>query len=395
MTAAPPASGAGLVGLMANTDDLLGAIETIHAAGLDAARWPQALAAVADLCGGVAATLEAFDKPAQRHREFYAFGVPPIHEIAYADRYLAINPRVPLGLRQHVGDIGWDHQILDEAGMARDPFYAEFLPRVGFRYFVSGVLQQTPKEFAVVAVQRTSKQGHVTQADIEMMERLVPHFRQARDVATRLKRTAATSRSLEGALDWLADGVALVRADGAILYVNDSLQAIARRRDGLRIVKGAFVFQAPETRARFAAAMVAIARLRAGDTTGAGATDLVVARGAAISPYLLSVRPLLRMERNGDIDARAVAIVFIRDPLSHNPAASQVLREVFCLTEAETDLARALQSGTSAAQYAHERAVSLNTIYTHLRRIKEKTGCKRMGELIRKLNDLQVPLRSG
>ena len=39
------------------------------------------------------------------------------------------------------------------------------------------------------------------------------------------------------------------------------------------------------------------------------------------------------------------------------------------------------------------RALSLNTAYTHLRRIKEKTGCKHMAELIRWLNDLHVPLR--
>jgi hypothetical protein len=29
----------------------------------------------------------------------------------------------------------------------------------------------------------------------------------------------------------------------------------------------------------------------------------------------------------------------------------------------------------------------------HLRRIKEKTGCNHMGELIRWLNDLHLPLR--
>jgi DNA-binding CsgD family transcriptional regulator len=34
-----------------------------------------------------------------------------------------------------------------------------------------------------------------------------------------------------------------------------------------------------------------------------------------------------------------------------------------------------------------------NTAYTHLRRIKEKTGCNHMGELIRWLNDLHLPLR--
>jgi hypothetical protein len=36
---------------------------------------------------------------------------------------------------------------------------------------------------------------------------------------------------------------------------------------------------------------------------------------------------------------------------------------------------------------------SANTAYTHLRRIKEKTGCKHMAELIRWLNDLHLPLR--
>jgi DNA-binding NarL/FixJ family response regulator len=50
---------------------------------------------------------------------------------------------------------------------------------------------------------------------------------------------------------------------------------------------------------------------------------------------------------------------------------------------------------TPAPRSATTRAskVSVNTVYTHLRRIKEKTGCTRMPELIRKLNDLHVPLR--
>ena len=86
-------------------------------------------------------------------------------------------------------------------------------------------------------------------------------------------------------------------------------------------------------------------------------------------------------------------MVFVRDPLGRNLAESEILREVFGFTNAEADLARALQAGASVNQYARGRAVSLNTVYTHLRRIKEKTNCKRMGELIRRLNDLQVALR--
>ena len=49
--------------------------------------------------------------------------------------------------------------------------------------------------------------------------------------------------------------------------------------------------------------------------------------------------------------------------------------------------------GGALGDCARTRAVSLNTVYTHLRRIKEETGSKRMAELIHKLNDLQVPAR--
>jgi DNA-binding NarL/FixJ family response regulator len=57
-------------------------------------------------------------------------------------------------------------------------------------------------------------------------------------------------------------------------------------------------------------------------------------------------------------------------------------------------LAQALQEGMAVTDYARARKLSLNTAYTHLRRIKEKTGCKHMAELIRWLNDLRLPLRT-
>ncbi|HDO52946.1 MAG TPA: helix-turn-helix transcriptional regulator [Rhizobiales bacterium] len=70
-----------------------------------------------------------------------------------------------------------------------------------------------------------------------------------------------------------------------------------------------------------------------------------------------------------------------------------MLREMFGLTRAEASLARAMQGGVSPAGYAHAHKLSLNTVYTHLRRIREKTRCKRQAELIRKLNDIVIPLR--
>ena len=378
---------------MAEGDDLLQTIEAVHAAGLDAELWPDALAAVTRLCGGVASTLEVFDKSTRRHLAFHALGVPAPHELTYVEHYLALNPRVPYGLRESAGEVSWDYKyFLDEAGIARDPFYAEFLPCIGFRYFVSGVLRQTPEEFAAVAVQRSPAQGHVGNAEIALMQGLVPHFRQALDVATRLKRATGDGRSLEGALDWLADGVALVARDGAVLYANDALQDIVRGK-GIAIKKGVLAFDGAVARARFAEALGAVARLREGDPDHAMLHDFPVARSPNAAPYLVSLRPLARTAKDTETPDRAIAIVLVRDTLRQDTAGLRLLVGMFGLTPAEADLARAIQAGIPLERYARERAVSLNTVYTHLRRLKEKTGCKRMSELIRKFNELKIPLR--
>jgi DNA-binding CsgD family transcriptional regulator len=221
------------------------------------------------------------------------------------------------------------------------------------------------------------------------MRRLMPHLQQAHDVATRLRAARVANRTFEQALDWLSDGVALLRRDGRICYANEAFQAIARRGDSLRVARGTIEFAAAEDRARFATALGAIGRTADGNAR-AGGTDFFASRGADAPAYVVSLRPLAGPHRK---EHEAVAIAFIRDPLGRAAGALHLLRELFGLTEAEANLALALQAGLSPVTYAQMHSLSTNTIYTHLRHIKDKTGCRRLPELIRRLGDLHVPLR--
>lgn len=373
--------------------DLLATIEAIHAAGLDEAYWPRALAAMCEVVGGTGATFEVINKKQFAPSAFHSVGIPPVRQIEYADYYLAINPRVRAGLATPAGHVHWDYQIIDEAAMRRDPFYADFLPQIGLRYFVAGTIRQAEDEFAVFAIQRSAKQGHVDKREIALMARLVPHVQQAFDVARRLKSAGETRDVLERTLDWFADGVALLRADGTVIYANDSFRAIVRRNDGIRIRKNAIEFADNEARTRFHAAIASVLRLRGGETDNAAGTDFRAARSAGGQSYLVSVRPLLGGAAPKQ-PSTAVAILFARDPHAPGTAATATLRDLFGLTEAEAGLAQALQSGVVLADYARSRALSLNTVYTHLRRLREKTGSNRMPELIHKLNELRLPLRA-
>ena len=373
---------------MPKGDQLIAAIEAIHAAGLEAELWPQALGAITQLCGAGGATFEVFHKPTQRHTDFYSVGMPTTVDRDYVEHWGPISPRVRSGLRQKAGELGWDYQFIDDAAMDRDAFYADFLePSTAFRYFISAMLSNTPEEIAVVAVQRTRRQGHVGATEIALMRTLGPHLQQAHDVARRLK-SAEARRSLEDTLDWLSDGVALVRADGTVCHVNAALQAIARRGDGVRVRGGALEFDNADASMLLANAIGAATTLAGRIRQPAAPRDFHISRPGP-SHYLVSVRPLGRTHHQ----AEAVAIVFIRDPMERYGATAPLLREMFGFTDAESNLAQAVHAGISLADYARANALTLNTVYTHLRRIKDKTGSQRMAELIRRLNDLQVPLR--
>jgi DNA-binding CsgD family transcriptional regulator len=374
-------------------DDLLRAVEAVHAAGLDEARWPHALGAVARLTGSACATLEVLARPNLQHHAFHGFNVSPINELTYIRDFAAMSPRNPFAARRRSGELIWDYQILDERGINRDPFYNEFLTRVDLRYFVGAILDSSEREFATLAVHRTRKQGHVGERERGLMQHLMPHMRQAYDVARRLRAADRTARSLAQALDWLIDGAMIVRADGKVLYANEAVREITRREEGLH-VKGSFIeFAAAAVQARFNAALAAVVRMRATNGGLAAVTDFPMPRPSGGLPYLISLRPLSQTARS-EVKAAPDAIVFVHDPLRRQRAALNILREVFGFTEAEAALAQALQAGVPVPDYARERALSLNTAYTHLRRIREKTGCNRMPDLIRKLNDVQVPLRT-
>ena len=377
---------------MAGTHDIFAPIEAIYSAGLDETLWPNALSALTRSVGGVAATLAAYrsDMTLIGHQ---SFGIPADAERNYIARFQDINPRVSCLNGLEPGSLIWDYLLMDDRAMDRDPFYAEFLAPMEFRYVVAAALPVEGAQYCSVSVQRTARQGHVDASEITMMRRLWPHVGRAYDMTRRLRLSSLdpVRRSFEQALDRLADGVGLLRADGTLLYANEALQALSRANDGIKLKRSVIMFSTAEAQARFAAALALSRDLRDKKLSGLPA-DFTVARPSGGPSYLVSVRPLAG-ERHGAVEASADVIVFVRDPLMENAAAARVFREAFGLTRAEAGLAQALQAGVSMTEYARSRQVSITTVYTHMRSIKEKTGCRRMAELIRRLNSVHVPLR--
>ena len=328
---------------MPGNDLFLQTIEAVYASGLDSERLPQALELTSRMLGAAGATLEIFDKSVQRHSAFHAL------------------------LRISVSS------------------WSALLPR--------WLLEHTSEKAAAVSVQRTRKQGHVDKREIALMQRLCPHYQRAYDVATRLRTAGDRGGVLENALEWLADGVALLHADGDIVYANDTFRVLAQRGDAFRTTGRTIEFATHGARRLFEAALGAVKKI--GDPSDDGLpTDFLVPRRDGMPAYIVSVRPLLRGKAR-ETQTQADVMLLMRDPLWRNAATSQMLQRLFNLTNAEAHLAHALCTGVTTTTYALDRNVSLNTVYSHLKHIREKTGCKSVPELIRKFGELNVPLRAG
>jgi DNA-binding CsgD family transcriptional regulator len=194
---------------------------------------------------------------------------------------------------------------------------------------------------------------------------------------------------LGNALDLLTDGIALLGRDGRIVYLNETLRMLAGRGSDFRIDRNTIEFSTADLRGRLANAVDCVRAPAASHLR----TDFAVPRESGLPPYTVSVRPLPRASTGGS-HPDAIAMLLIHDPLQRNSATTGMLRDLYGLTNAEANLVEALSGGMTAVAYARSRRVSVTTVYTHLRRTREKTGWKSVAELTRRFHELNVTLRA-
>lgn len=369
---------------MQRSDDLLTVIEAIHAAGLEAARWPDALESVTRLTGASAASLETYDYARRGHRMWHGYGSEPEMIEAYLSFHSSGNAYAPdRSPRRATRKFPRDH-VLDAAGLGREPFYAEYITYTDPRYFAACILDEGRGPETVFTLTRDPSQGHMERPDVELFGRLMQHARLALQVSARLGEAKDQARSLTRVLDIIGGGVALLDRAGAVLHANAALTAIAARGDGLALMRDGVRLATAGARERLGEALRAALALGGGEGLSAPRA-FAAERSSGAPPYVLTLRPVFREEA---VDAPgAAAVLFVHDPDTRRGTGAEGLRALFDLTAAEGRLAEALVRGVSPVDHARASGVSINTAYTHLRRLKDKAGAHRLSELIHRLNE--------
>ena len=213
---------------------------------------------------------------------------------------------------------------------------------------------------------------------------LIPHLRNAFLTRRRLMALESRVLDLENALDQLKTALVLVDGTGKCLMVNRAAQQICDKREGL-FIRGRNL-AARNGRENSCLQKIIAKAISAGmGKTPAHGGALLVSRDQR-RPLQVMAAPFTS-DRTG-APKEAVAIVFIADPDMPSCLASEVLRELYGLTPAETSLAMSLFEGNSLSEAADRIGVGRETVRTQVKSVLQKTGTQRQSELIRLLSAL-------
>ena len=289
--------------------------------------------------------------------------------------------------------------LVPDAEFLRSEFYCDFGRHYGLRYVVGTVVPLGEAGVLPIGLHRPEGQERFGAAEKRVLEALLPHLRRALQIRHRLAVDANALAVGGAALDALALGVLVLDGEMRVVLANAAAEGMAAggaSGGALRLaaIQGAGVglgdTVATPVQARERAALRDLVAATALGGGAGGALRLRDGGGEARLAALVCPLPARLAGRGGVGRAAGRALVLLRalGPGAALPRA-EVLRDLFALTRAEAEIARALAGGATKAAVAAARGVSETTVRSHVRALLDKTGTANLRDLERLLAGLE------
>ena len=294
------------------------------------------------------------------------------------------------------GKVVRDQELVTDREWLDSTISREFLAPLGVGRLLTGVVFSGDDNNGITvacSVHRPFEQPFA-ETDAAKLELLLPHLSRALGVMFRLRDAEFKVANSLAALDRLAQGILLFRADGGVGFANEAAREILAQEDGLRLT--GCVGDAPQ--------LVASGRrdqeMLDNAIREAVSPDIVSARHFSVAvgisrlsgqpPYLLNFSSLPGDNEFGVSSETPRAIAFLRDSTLPIRLDGETLRAAYGLTPAEVRAAELIAEGLSTEEAARELEVSVNTVKTHLNKVYEKTNTGNRARLVKLLLSLSV-----
>ncbi|HKA13968.1 MAG TPA: hypothetical protein VKH41_03045 [Myxococcota bacterium] len=356
-------------------------IRCIYEATLDAARWQDFIQALSDAFDGAPAGI-ALQPPGMPLADvIYRSGGfrEEFHPrfIEYAKKGL---PWEEGRRRNFVGRFGLTTEVIPDERLRASDFYLEWMVPQGLGPHppvAHTIALDSGQPAAALAIFPTDRTGPFDQSHLEFGDLLVPHLA----LGYRLMAETRRHQALADAIDRFPTGVTLLDARGHLLLANRGARQIFAQNDGIALDGNAVRAATPNDDAALRRAVASSVEAAVAGRLIESAV-LLVSRRSGRRPFAVMVGPL-RPHSGDPTAADAVVVLYVADLERGVLRRREVLRELYGLTEAETQLVELLCQGASLDEAAVARGVTMNTARSQLKQVFAKTQTSRQSELVR------------
>lgn len=317
--------------------------------------------------------------------------VPVESELSYLQKYHFIDPRA--GAIIALPPMEWlhDHEILDDAFIASNEFFQDFLLPLNLRYLSAcKVVEDDTLSFMFTGL-RSQDQGPLPQEGTEFLSRLLPHIARAARIG--VNHFIYSTRALVGhaLVNRLSQPVILTTTTGKIIHINEagrqllkSTMLISEQNEQLEMPA-----QSLDHFLKDCAEIERQVKINGGVEASAleyKSLQLHSATTAEHSEKLYAFyTALLPQKVMGSFGVRPLIMIMFYHPESTTAVDTNLLAAAFGLSPAECKIASMLAEGYSVIEIATSLDKKEDTIRKQLQSIYQKTSTNRQPELIKLL----------
>jgi DNA-binding CsgD family transcriptional regulator len=287
--------------------------------------------------------------------------------------------RLPIFRRNQTG-VFTDDELLPNGGLYKTGLYRDLCEPVHFRHLTITIINLSVRQIDIVSIWRTDEQGPMEPDSKRLLELLIPHIR----IALEIRRTLGIAQQRTARAEAMADANAtatfLLTEQGRVAHANAAAHSLLRDDGGLMLLNERLSPSDSASRAAWANLLrnAAAPSYSLADTQPHHA--LALPRPGGKAPLQLLAMPLPEAQRNS---TRADLLLLATNPDDPIHFPDAVLRALYGLTPAETEVANGLLMAYSAEEIACLRRVSTGTVRQQIKAMMSKTGSSRQSEMIR------------
>ena len=369
---------------MSETKGFDGVLVSLHEAMLDDARWPAAAARIVEACGVVGSELVVAEGPGDDVDVLLAWFYHGARrredlEREYFEFYHKHDERVPRLRGLPDGQVVHVTTLYDAAELRTSPTYNEMMGRTGTRNALNVRMDGPHGSRIIWAIGDPLAGGTWASAQIEMVERLLPHIRQYVQVRQALVGAKALGASLAELLDNIRIGVVHLDRRGRIVEANDRAFDFIGHHDGL-LDRGGYLRAGRPPDDVILQALLAEALPPFGRRAAGG--SMTLRRSPGRRRLVLHVSPVT--PRQAEFSAqRVAALALIVEPGSHPPIDAEHVGAVLGLTPAESRVAAWLAEGRTVSEIARQTRRKESSVRWLIKQVYNKQGISRQADLVR------------